>query len=371
MSYFSIYSSNTYAGSGNQHFFKLEKDEICKGRVYYKIANAGKYNYSLLFSSVLDSTFADGSVSHVGMVCTPWEIISARVARCKSTYFENDITSHEQEKKIHDTPLEFYALTFNKNESYDVKKAELFASDPILIDFCENEYLCLEIEFRGECIPYHEESLLPCYRKTENGWKYNKQLPFASMIGCDRAVSRKIGFIGDSITQGIGTKYNSYLHWNALLGKSLGSEYACWNLGLGFGRAQDMAQDGSWAYKAKQNDVLVVCYAVNDIMQGFSTEVIKGALDKIVEILKKENKRIIFQTVPPFDYDEEKRKVWNEINDYILTVIAKKVDYVFDNRYILGKNEIEMHIAKYGGHPNEAGCLEWANALYKEIKDIV
>lgn len=33
---------------------------------------------------------------------------------------------------------------------------------------------------------------------------------FAGMIGCDRKVSAKIAYFGDSITQGIGTKENSY-----------------------------------------------------------------------------------------------------------------------------------------------------------------
>ena len=35
----------------------------------------------------------------------------------------------------------------------------------------------------------------------------------------------RVLLIGDSITQGIGTKLNSYLHWNAILSEKLGEEY--------------------------------------------------------------------------------------------------------------------------------------------------
>ncbi len=63
---------------------------------------------------------------------------------------------------------------------------------------------------------------------------------------------------------------NSYEHWNAVVAENLGSQYGFWNLGLGYGRAADAATDGAWFFKAKQNDIVVVCYGVNDIFQGFT-----------------------------------------------------------------------------------------------------
>ena len=74
------------------------------------------------------------------------------------------------------------------------------------------------------------------------------------------------------------------------------------------------------------------------------------------------------QTIPPFDYIGEDAEKWNKINEYILTEIKSIVDFVFDNRSILGKNEKPEDVL-YGLHPNEEGCRIWANALYKQIKE--
>ena len=54
MEYFKKFSSNTYAGSGNQLYFGTEENEIRTGRLFYKISFGGKYNYSVLFSNIID-----------------------------------------------------------------------------------------------------------------------------------------------------------------------------------------------------------------------------------------------------------------------------------------------------------------------------
>ena len=194
-------------------------------------------------------------------------------------------------------------------------------------------------------------------------------MPFAGMVGCDRKVKNKIAYLGDSITQGIGTKPNSYLHWNALLSEKIGEEYSYWNLGIGYGRANDAASDGAWLYKAKKNDIIFVCYGVNDILRGQNEEQIKYDLKYIVETLKKEGKKVILQTIPPFGYQGENIEKWKRLNNYILTEFNDKVELVFDNTKILGEAE-NLHIAKYIGHPNEEGCQIWADSLYERIKNM-
>ena len=212
---------------------------------------------------------------------------------------------------------------------------EFFVSDPIECVYKKDEYLCLEITFSGEMIPYHEESLILAFVKDNGEWKHSKFMPFAGMIGCDRKVKGKIAYLGDSITQGIGTKPNSYLHWNAILSEKIGSDYSYWNLGIGYGRASDAASDGAWLYKAKQNDIVFVCYGVNDILQGQSEEEIKTDLTLIVDTLKKCGKKVILQTIPPFDYQGKDVEKWMRINSYILTELKTKVDFVFDNTVTL------------------------------------
>ena len=239
------------------------------------------------------------------------------------------------------------------------------------LELDEDEYLCLEMEFSGSMMPHHEESLLPVYIKTNDSWKYNVKMPLPGMIGCNRPINKRVVYVGDSITQGIGTPFNSYLHWNALLSKMLGDKNSFWNLGLGYARANDMASLGAWAYKAKHCDAAIVCYGVNDVLQGFSAQEIKRDIAIIVKYFKSMGKTVILQTLPPFDYNEEKTAVWHQVNDYIRSVLAEQVELVFDTGKVLSLSEEEPQRAKYVGHPNEEGSRLWAEALYPAVKDLL
>ncbi len=370
MRYFEHYVSNTTAGSGNQHIF-CSDNHPHTGRVFYRIEEGGTYAYSFLFSNILDSTFADGSVSHKNMICDEWEILEARVGGCQRTakaQLDAAVAGKEELPEITD----WKQVTFGGKKAKTVNPGEFFCSDDMFLSFESGAYLCLELTFSGKIIPYHEESLLPVFVQENGEWQYCKRMPFAGMIGCQRSVKARIGFIGDSITQGIGTACNSYEHWNARLAAMLGCEYAYWNLGLGFGRANDIASDGAWMYKAKQNEVLVVCYGVNDMLhEAVSAKQLIGDLTAIVTALKKEHKKILLQTIPPFEYEGQRRQVWQEVNEYIKTKLAEKVDAVFDVVPILGEDEAHAYHAKYGAHPNKEGCYVWADALYPVLKQLL
>jgi len=371
MEYFKKYTSNTIAGSGNQKLFIMNENEIRTGRVFYKIAHSGKYNYSLLFSNITDSTYADGSFSHKNMICSSWKIIEARVARVsKDMSFEN-FTDEKVADEINSKIDGFKTLTFSGKVEKTVAPGEFFYSDEIEMEFESGDYLCLEITFSGTVMSYHEESILPVFGKFADGWKYFKEMPFVGMVGCDRKVKARVGFLGDSITQGIGVEYNSYKHWNALLSEKLGDGYAYWNLGIGFARAEDMATNGAWMYKAKHNDIAFVCLGANDLIQGIGAEKIISDLDKILDILMRENfEKIIWQTIPPIGYEDEKRVIWETVNAHIKNNISKKVDRVFDCSKVLGESDKNPHKNKYDLHPGEEGCALWAEALYEAVKDI-
>jgi lysophospholipase L1-like esterase len=190
------------------------------------------------------------------------------------------------------------------------------------------------------------------------------------MVGIERDAKKKIAFLGDSITQGIGTPVNSYEHWNAVLAGLLGDEYAYWNLGLGFGRADDAASDGAWLYKAKQNEIVFVCYGVNDILKGYSADDIKKNLQTVVDKLHACGIYVIIQTVPPFNYSEVHRVKWQDVNGFIRNEI-KNADLVFDCVECLKKSSDEPHMAKYGGHPDSYGCKVWGEALFKAVAELI
>lgn len=361
MRYFDAYVSNTLAAAANQHFFINEDAEKeHKARVFYKVFAGGRYGYSFLFSNIIDSTYADGSVSHMNLVCDEWEIISAAVALVDSC-----------DNKTMPEINGFLPISFGNEKSKTVAPGEFFSSDPIELDPKKGQFICLELVFKGKMIPYHEESIIPIFTYEGGEWRYCRKMPLACMVGCDRSVKKRIGFIGDSITQGIGTPNNSYEHYAAVVADMLGEDYSYWDLGIGYGRGNDAATDSAWLFKAKQLDVITVCFGVNDICRGFTAEQIINSLETIMEKLHSAGVKVIIQTVPPFDYSGERIEKWNKVNEHILSSMAERAEGVFDVRAILSKSADEPHMAKFGGHPNSEGNRLWGEALYKTVKKAV
>ncbi len=356
MNYFDIFTSNTLAGSGNQCFFYADENTVSKCRIFYKVFCGGEYEYSFLISNIIDSSFDDGSVSYGDLVIGEWKIHSAGVG---VTDFCDSETFSE--------PSEMIPITFGGNTERTVKEGEVFTTDSVILDANEGEYLCIEIEYSGKQIPKHEESIIPSFVLTDGKWVPSKDHPYLSMVGCDREVKARICFLGDSITQGIGTTFNSYRHWCAVVAEKLGYDYSYWNIGLGYARANDAAQDGIWLYKAKQNDIVFVCMGVNDLGRGFTADQIKDNLTKIVDKLRDAGCKVILQTIPPFDYEGEKIAKWNDANAYIKEELSNKVDYLFDTVEVLKNNNSEPYRTKYGEHPNDEGCQIWGETLANEL----
>lgn len=318
----------------------------------------GRYQYSLLFTNIIDSTYGDGDSSVCNMICQEWRLLSVSVGVCRTC----------SPDKAPD-PIKVKELTFQGRKSKTVMPGEFFVSDAVEIEARKGEYLCVEITFTGSMIPNHEQSILPAFTMENGRWIPSRNLPFPGMIGCNRNVIAKIGFFGDSITQGIGTQNNAYTHWCALAAEDLGDTYSYWNLGLGFGRAQDAASDGAWLFKAKQMDYVVLCFGTNDIGKQRDEETIKKDLLSTVLKLKKAGVSVLLQTLPPFDWQGENLKKWIHINQYIKDVLAQHVDRVFDVAPLLTDGSEWDGKAKYGGHPNEEGCRVWADVLIPVLKE--
>ena len=355
MQYFDEYVSNTLAGSANQSFFDLEGKTKC-ARVYYKLFAGGKFDYSLLYSNTVDSTYADGAHSRKNYVCDEWEILSLRVKICTSSDPSNDDGT-------------FFDVTFDGKPTKRVRPAELFSTDPVTLQAKEGEYLCVEITFTGNQIPCHPELWVASYAKTENGFVADKALPVPSMVGCKRQVKKRVAFVGDSITQGIGPAPDSYLHYAALTAQALGTEYSFWDLGIGFARADDLASNGVWMYKAKQVDAACICFGVNDLNRGFTAQQIIDNLTFIVNELQKAGVKVLLQTIPPCDYMPERIENWKTVNEYILQTLSKTVPVFYTSLAIASQDE--PYRAIYGGHPNEQGSALWANALVPVLQSFL
>ncbi len=347
------FTSNTLAPSSNQSWF-LGDGKIHKGRIFYKIFAGGEYNYSFMFTNTIDSTFSDGKHSQANLVCDEWEIHSLGI------YIINEVTNSLNEN-------EKITLTFNGEKSKSVIPKEIFYTDTVKLSFNKNDYICLEIEFSGNGkIPYMEEMIIPSFVYENGAWKECRQTPLCASILCDRPVQKKIGFFGDSITEGIGVSHNSYKWWCAQIAELVGEKYSYWDIGIGFGRAQDASSKGAWLEKAKKLDTATVCFGVNDICQGFSEEIVKNSLYTIVTELQNAGVRVILFTVPPFDYNLPKEQIWRSVNNYIKTDLSKIVE-VYDTVSILGADAPNEHKAKYGGHPNEEGSTLLAKDFVSKI----
>ncbi len=357
MRFFERFVSNSLAGTGNQRFVTSDGNEQ-RARTFYKIYAGGEYAYSFLFSNIIDSTYDKGQDSRCNLICDSWTVTAMRVAVCDTV--DNAIPQDA-----------FQTVTFSGKTTKEVAPAEFFSTDPITLDVQKDQYLCIETVYCGRMIPCQPKGDTAGFILKDGQWVPCLEIPFASMIGCDRAVKRRIAYLGDSITQGTGVAFNSYRNWCALLSEKLGEDNAYWNLGLGFGRGSDAASDGAWLFKAKQNDVVFVCFGVNDIwhgQNGYIEEQLRETLDTIVRKLKERGCTVILQTIPPFGYPSEKAQIWKRTNDYIRTVLSEKVDMVMDIAPLLSAGETAPEQPKYGGHPDEVGCAMWAEELYQKVK---
>ncbi len=356
-SFFKDYTSATLAGGGTQTVF-LSNGEQIAGRVYNKVYVEGRFGFSFLFANVTDSTFSDGSKSVRNMAVGPWRLIGASVAVSDCCDPVMDMSARTR-------------LLFDGAESKNVAEGEIFCSDPVELSVKSGQYVSVEVYCAGRMLPCHAESIVPVYRLTKNGWKPDAEIPIPAMTGCTRKVRSRVCFWGDSITQGIGTPVDSYLHYAAKTAELIGyDDVAYWDLGLGFARANDAASCGVWMEKAKTNDIVSVCFGVNDINRGSAAEQIECDLVTIVSELKGAGCRVLLQTVPPFDHEGRQLEIWNEVNRFILSDRAVGADAVFDCVKVLGSTDKPQR-AIYGGHPNAEGCRAWAEALAPVLRTLM
>lgn len=368
MEFFKTYSSNTIGGSSNQFIFDTEGKTFV-GRVFYKIRTGGKFPYSFLFSNIIDSTYSFGEVTTKNYVCDSWELFNAKAAVVDGAFFDG--YAIDTAAALMDGMTDFCDITFGGAKSKTAKPGEFFSSDEIVLDIKKGDYLCIEIAVKGKEIPWHPECQLPVYCKTENGWEYNKHIPLPGMVGVNRNVSKRLVFFGDSITQGIGPGQNTYAHWSALIAENLPDEVACWNIGIGYGRANDAASCGAWMFKAKQNDYAIVCYGVNDINKGHSAEQIKKDFEIIIDKLQSAGIKVLLHTIPPYYYENGNFEKWQEVNDYIKNTLAAKADAFFDVVPYLVDPESPYGASRFGGHPNAEGSKIWADALLPVVKEFL
>ncbi len=334
--------SDTAAGSANQSWFESD-GAWHTARVYYPVTVGGEC-YSFLFADATDSTFADGSHSVRNTLLGGWKLAGMRVGVCTASSME-EMTE----------PSSWTAATFDGLEEIEVSPNAWVQTDAVNVVAKAGETLCVEYRFCGKRMPCHEELWVASF---VDGVP-SVHCPVPSRVAVKREAMR-VAFLGDSITQGVGSTKNSGRHWVALTAKAFSERYAFWNLGIGFARSEDAVSDGAWLRKVKENDTVVLCLGVNDLLRGFTAADVCENLRRTVKILCSRGMRVFVQTVPPFEGLGEAR---DEVNAYIRETLD--CDGVFDNGFMAAENGEPL----YGGHPNDDGCALWAEKLTAWLKE--
>lgn len=345
--FYKTYSSDTLAACSNQRLAFLDKPTKITGRVAYKLRNGGEY-YALLFINETDSTVSNGTYD----ANTPGEEYVIHTMRVGLS------PSHES------VPETWQTVTVDGKGEKTVAPGEKYFTDPIPLTAKAGDYFWYEITCTAKTYPFHAELLLDSKTLNAEGhWISDHAFPTPVMIGSDRKVKKKVAFLGDSITQGIGTEWESYAHWAAKIAEGMPSSYSFWDLGIGCARAYDAASDGVWLDRVKKCDVATVCLGVNDLLNGRTADELINDISTVLDLLREAGVKTILFTVPPFDMSGTPCEYWYKTNNAIREELSKKSDCIFDFAAVLGRPEPNQHLSVYGGHPNAEGCAVLAKAF--------
>lgn len=357
---FEIYQSNSITPTACNYALKSDGKAVQKTfRGVFKIQEYGELEYKFYFSNNVDSTFSNGSHSYRNMPTESYKILSATVGTSSTQFGTGKINNAKP-------------LTFGGSATRDVAGGEMFWSDALTLNVPKGHWLIFEwtVEYTVIAATNSEGVALTLLEGTGTTFSNTNAAPMPSLVGANRGNSLRIAFIGDSITMGIGAGNKNYKGWVAQLTDKMGTTVSAWNLAVGYARGEDAANSPAWLEKAKNNDVIVICFGVNDINSGpyqFSGQrnavQIKNDIAKIAETCADAGAEVIICTTPPYTYaNSEKVGVWRALTNQLKNLAAENGYKLFDFAAVVG-TEADPSVPAYGGHPNAEGCLALAEAF--------
>lgn len=371
------YQSNTIAATGNNGVLTSTSLTTKRYRAIFKAQEYGELEYSLMFSNNVDSTWGGSS----SPTCTPetqahpYKIVYAKLG------VGTDVTANMKLS---------VDLTFGGEAKKTVRAGEIYWSDPVTLNVPKDEMIIFEWEVEYDLIPatnicgtflgatYSETvdaesgETVGVYSSTSYG-----TVPLPDLIGAKRENEVRMAFLGDSITMGQGAGSATYKFYAAQVTDLVGKDVSCWNLGLGYARANDLLYSRAWLEKAKQNDIVVVCLGTNDVNSGTyldadrSTEEIYADILAICQELESAGCEIILLSTPPFGYSNAAKKQTCLALGEQLSALAEARGYDFINTVALWGTSGDMATSKYPAsssdyHPNSLGCEVLAQAFVNQ-----
>lgn len=357
---FEIYQSNSITPTACNYALKSGGKAVQKTfRGLFKIQEYGELEYKFYFSNNVDSTFSNGSHSYRNMPTESYKILSATVGTTSSPFGTGKINNPK-------------SLTFGGSGTRDVKGGEMFWSDALTLNVPNGHWMVFEwtVEYTVIAATNSEGVALSLFECTGGSVAPTDAAPMPALVGADRGNSLRIAFIGDSITMGIGAGNKNYRGWVAQLTDKMGTGVSAWNLAVGYARGDDAANSPAWLEKAKNNDVIVICFGVNDINSGpynYSGQrnavQIKNDIAKIAKTCADAGAEVIICTTPPYTYaNSEKVGVWRALTNHLKTLAEEEGYKLFDFAAVVG-TEADPSVPAYGGHPNADGCRALAEAF--------
>lgn len=356
---FEIYSSNSVTPTACNYALKSSSPVKKTFRGLFKVQEYGEFDYKFFFSNNVDSTFSNGSHSYRAMKTDPYKIISATVGTTSKAFGTGKI----------DNPQ---TLTFDGSETRNVDSGEMFWSDAVKINVKDKHWIVFEWTVEHTIIAATNSEGVALALFECSGGKVNATdaAPMPALVGADKGETLRVGFIGDSITMGIGAGSKNYKGWVAQIAERVDSDVSVWNLAVGYARGDDAANSPAWLEKAKNNDVIVINFGVNDINSGpykYSGQrnavQIKNDIAKIAETCRAAGAKVIICSTPPYTYaNSEKVGVWRALVKQLKALAEDKGYQFFDFAALVGKAD-DPSIPAYGGHPNAEGCKVVAEAF--------
>ncbi|MCO8194102.1 SGNH/GDSL hydrolase family protein [Anaerofustis sp. NSJ-163] len=169
---------------------------------------------------------------------------------------------------------------------------------------------------------------------------------------------------GDSLTNGeIGCSYRSYLDKNhKTINKGIDGDTT---EGMYLRLKNFLQKDNIYEY-------YIIFIGINDVLFSFSNEQqFTSIYEKIVKLLKENNKKVIFISLPFVEfYNFDTKSIISR--NKIINALCKKYNFLFINIFDIQYNEFkkEKKLTIDGVHFNEYSAKLLAKELNKIIKDL-
>ena len=341
-----MFVSNTGISTSHNNRLVWNRGETRTFRVLLRPEEPGRHLWRFGFSNTVDSTWDDGSESYADLPGGRFEIVSSSAGTA-------------------DADRRIGALSAVEWPESTIMSGVCAVSKEIELDVPADGYVvfswCLRA-LEDRCVlPMTPDSQALCFSASGDvslldmsAFHEDQDAVLPDLFAADRPVRAVMAFMGDSITQGCGTRVNYYEQWATRIAMGMEKDVAVWNIGLGFGRAADAVRNGAWLRKAKQADVVNLCFGVNDILQTGDVDLLLANLERTVSLLRENGTRVVLFTIPPFEMVGESEASWRHAVGRIRTD-GLGADAVFDIAAMLSQSEPRDNFAAFGGHPDGRG----------------